>query len=284
MKEKSNCKRGKTLPTRVHKHYVATIVEKRWILHGTSVLRDKSLLNNWLLGDGMSVDISIDRRQLLEALLKPYNIVLFTRFSFGNPESTDLYYKDGWIFVDFKGAGFPAITHGKVHVDLQMNGTDGSVMMVYIHELKKYYLHFFETEKAEYDTYLGTHLLDDGSVVYVNMPEDKSQTLLPPGSINPGDTLLSGLYIANRGGDKIVKIMIRRVDFTKRRFVNLVDFEDRIGYGFHVVSAYGLEPWGTPCRFGIAFAVTGPIQYYHDIAPWLLKYGLPDPKEINPWR
>ncbi len=233
----------------------------------------------------MSVDISIDRRQLLEALLKQYNVVPFTRFNFAEPEYTDLYYKDGWLFVDLKISGkYPAIHHGKIHAELPVGSTDGSVMMLYIHELRKYFLHFVETEKAIYETYIGIDLEDDGSIRYVNRPKNISATILPAGSIQPGDTLLTGLYIWNDGGTKRVRILIRRVDFANRTFENLLDYTDTITYDYHVVSSYGPEPKGQPCKFGIAFVASGTIRTYYDIAPWLLKYGLPDPKEINPWR
>ncbi|MEM4976223.1 MAG: hypothetical protein QXT64_02745 [Desulfurococcaceae archaeon] len=233
----------------------------------------------------MSVDISIDRRKLLEALLRPYNVIPFMRFSYDESWATDLYYKDGWLFVDLKTSGkYPTIDHGKVHAELPTGGTDGSVMMVYVHELRPYFFHFFETEKAEYGTYLGIDLGSDGSVKYVNNPDGRSQTLLPAGSIKNGDTLVSGLYIWNDGGTKKVRILIRRVDFTNRTFVDLVDFTDTITYNYHVVSAYGPEVKAQPCRFGIAFVATGSIRTYFDIAQWLIKYGLPDPKEINPWK
>ncbi len=233
----------------------------------------------------MSVDISIDRRQLLEALLRQYNAVLFTRFNFGEPGYTDLYYKDGWMFVHLRIAGrYPTITHGKVHAELPMYGTDGSAMMVYIHELRDYFLHFFETEKGRYSTYIGIDLGEDGSVKYNNRPKNIFQTLLPAGSIRNGDTLLTGLYIWNDGGTQKVRILVRRVDFASRTFEDLVDFTDTITYNYHVVSAYGPEPKGTYCRFGISFVATGPISTYYDIAPWLLKYGLPDPRTIHPWK
>ncbi|MEM1830787.1 MAG: hypothetical protein QXJ97_04555 [Desulfurococcaceae archaeon] len=236
----------------------------------------------------MSVDISIDRRQLLEALLRQYNAVLFTRFSFGRPDRTDLYYKDGWIFIDFRGLDAPgtprpAMTLGKVHAELPMYGTDGSAMMIYIHELVNAPLISFMTERGQLSTALNVNLTRTGTVQYYNYPENKIQPLLPPGSIRDGDTLLTGMYIWNDGGTQKLRILVRRVDFANRTFEDLVDFTDTITYNYHVVSAYSLDT-DEPFRAGIAFAVTGPIQYYHDIAPWLVKYGLPDPKEINPWK
>lgn len=233
----------------------------------------------------MSVNIRIDRFKTLEALLRQYNVVPFFRFSFGESEHTDVIYRDGWFFVDLKIDGkYPAVTYGKVHAMLPHYGTDGSVVMVYVHELREYFYHFFEVEKAEYQTYIGIDLLNNGSVKYENRVRDTSVTLLPPGSVQPGDTLLSGLYLWNDGGTLKVRILIRRVDFDNRTLVPLVDFTDPVNYPYHVVSAYGLEPKGSKCKFGISFYATGPIQYFYDIAPYLLKYGLPDPRLINPWR
>ncbi len=236
----------------------------------------------------MSVDISIDRRQLLEVLLRQYNVVPFTRFSFGEPEYTDLYYKDGWIFIRFSpppipGRQPPVITLGKVHAELPLHGTDGATMMIYIHELFNASLIFFETERGQFSTRISVGLIRTGAVRYRNVPGNKTQDLLPAGSIRDGDTLLTGLYIWNDGGTQKVRILIRRVDFASRTFEDLVDFTDTITYNYHVVSAYSFET-NELFRVGVAFAVTGPISTYYDIAPWLLKYGLPDPKEINPWK
>lgn len=233
----------------------------------------------------MSVNITLDRRKTLEALLRPYNVIPWSMFNFGEPDNTDVVYRDGWFFVELKISGkFPTVTHGKVHAELPPGGTDGSAMLVYVHELRNYFFHFLETEKGQYGTYLGIDLDADGKLRYVNVPEGKNITLVPAGSVRAGDTLLSGLYIVNDGGTKKVRVLIRRVDFATRKLVDLVDFTDTITYAYHVVSAYGPETKGEPCRFGIAFYSAGPISYVFDVAPWLVKYGLPDPREINPWR
>lgn len=235
----------------------------------------------------MSVNISIDRRQLLEALLRQYNVIpfSFTRISFAEPDKADIIYRDGWFFFELRVSGyFPTITHGKVHAELPSFGSDGSVMLVYIHELRNYFFHFFETAKGRIETYLGTHLSADGSMSYTNNPDNKAQQLLPPQTIVPGDVLLSGLYIVNDAGTKKVRIIIKKVDFTRRTFVDLVDFTDTITYNYHVVNAFGPEPKGEPCKFGIAFIASGPMEYFYDTPHWLLKYGLPDPRTIHPWR
>ncbi|MEM4827204.1 MAG: hypothetical protein QXK07_04100 [Desulfurococcaceae archaeon] len=233
----------------------------------------------------MSVNISIDRRQLLEALLRQYNVIPWTVITYAEPDKADIFYRDGWFFFELRQQGwFPTITHGKVHAELPPYGSDGSVMLVYIHELVNYFFHFFEVHKGRIETYLGTHLSRDGSMAYTNHPDGTAQQLLPPGSIAPGDTLLSGLYIVNDAGTKKVRVIVKKVDFTRRTFVDLVDFTDTITYNYHVVDALGLETKAEPCRFGVAFVRTGPYHYFLDIAPWLLKYGLPDPRTIHPWR
>lgn len=234
----------------------------------------------------MSVNINLDRSKLLEALLRQHNMAQILRFSFGEADRSDLYYKDGWFFVSLKQGGyFPALAMGRVHADsIPANGVEGSATLVYFHEVKPMFLQFFEVDKAMYNTYIGIDLEANGSITYVNNVENQTETIMPAGTVKPGDVWWIGTYFKMEGTTKKFQVLLRKVDFTTRSYVEVLDYQRNIGYNLHVVTAYALEPKGVAVKFGVALAVAGPYQFYFDIVPWLLKYGLPDPRDVHPWK
>lgn len=232
----------------------------------------------------MSLTINIDRSKLLEALVKPYIPLSLMKFAMGEVDNADVWYRDGWVFYELKITGrYPALSLGKVRTILPTAGTDGAVVLAYLHEVTDYFLLFLETEKGRYETYLGIELDSNGRLRYVNNPEGKNVTLAPLGTVVNGDVLVLGLYIVNDAGTRRARILIDRVDPAQRTRTNIVNYTDTITYNLDPVSAYALEPKGVRCRWGVAFYAVGQIQYFYDAPGWLLKYGLPNPRTINPW-
>lgn len=232
----------------------------------------------------MSVAILLDRNKVVSAILKPYIPLALMKFSMGEPANSDVWYRDGWIFYELKVSGkYPALSLGKVNTILPTYGTDGAVILAYIHEVKDYFLLFFETEKGTYTTYLGLELDADGKLRYVNNPENKNTQIAPPGSIANRDTIVAGVYIINDAGTKKAKILLDKVDFATRTRTRIVDYTDTITYSLNPVSAYALEPKGVTCRWGVAFYTVGQIGYFYDAPSMLIKAGLPDPRGLLPW-